>query len=224
MRESFNEYKKTLDRALMSIDYLYAGDINSSLPQKSFSEIRENPLTSPSFVVNCISQIYKDSFDIVKERAKEVTIPEDMDSPVDMSYLVSKMDSMLGYPNKYVFTSKSSYNYIGFDSFKIDNNRGLPGYLYQLTKIVGVQSIVYYSPEVEELDDAYTVYATDHPFQSMVYSLQNMEYDITPLETNPITWEHKINYTLYDCKFSAVKIVIKNVKLLRNEKLTQILS
>lgn len=224
MRESFNEYKKTLDRALMSIEYLYAGDVNASLPQKSYCETKTNPLTSPSVIQNCIKQIYKDSFDIVKSRAKEVVIPDITGAPTELNLLTSKMDSVLSYPNKYVFTSKSSYNYIGFDSFRIDNSRGLPGYLYELTRIVGAHSRVYYSPEVEEADDSYTIYATDHPFQSMVYSLQNMEYIITQDPTNELDWIHEIKYSLYDCNFSAVKIVIKNVELLRNEKINQILS
>lgn len=224
MRESFNEYKKTLDRALMSIEYLYAGDINSSLPQRSYFESKTSPLTSPSVIQNCIKQIYKDSFDIVKSRAKEITIPDVTGTPTEVGILTSKMDSMLSYPNKYIFTSKSSYNYIGFDSFRIDNSRGLPGYLYELTRIVGAHSRVYYSPEVEESDDSYTIYATDHPFQSMVYSLQNMEYIISQDPINDMSWVHEVKYSLYDCKFSSVKIIIKNLGLLRNEKLNQILS
>lgn len=222
MRESFNEYKKTLDRALMSIDYLYSGDINSTLTVNSYSEVKTNPLTSPIFIQNCIKQIYKESFDLIKQRAKEVVIPDVVGTPLEIKTLTSKMDSVLNYPNKFIFTSKSSYNYVGFDSFKIDNSRGLPGYLYELTRIVGAHSIIYYSPEVEEEDGIFTIYATDHPFQSLVYSLQNMDYEITQVDDT--NWIHKISYTLYDCKFSAVKVLIKNVKKIRDEKINEILS
>jgi len=206
----------------MSIEYLYAGDINTSQSQSSYSETKANPLTSPSVIQNCIKQIYKESFDIIKLRAKEVVIPDITGTPIEIKLLTSKMDSVLNYPNKFVFASKSSYNYVGFDTFKIDTTRGLPGHFYELTRIIGAQSIVYYSPEVEEEDDVYNIYATDHPFQSMVYSLQNMEYEITQGSDND--WIHKINYTLYDCNFSAAKVVIKNVKRLRDEKINQILS
>lgn len=88
----------------MSVDYLYSGDINSSLETRSYSEIKSNSQTSPILIQNCIEQIYRESFE-----------------------------------------------YIGFDFFKIDHTRGLPGYLYQLTKIVGAHATVYYSPEVESL-------------------------------------------------------------------------
>jgi hypothetical protein len=219
--ESFNEYKKTLDIALMNIDYLYSGDINSTLSLNSYSEIKTNQLTSPSFIQNCIKKIYKESFNIVKNKCKEVIIPN-IGSPPKIKNIFSKIDSVLVNPNRYIFASKSSYNYIGFDSFKIDNSRGLPGYLYHLTKIVEAKSTIYYSPEVEEEDDAFILYATDQPFQSIVYSLQNMEYKISQIDDN--TWDHKIFYTLYDCKFSSVKIIIKNIIQIRDEKIKEILS
>jgi hypothetical protein len=76
--------------------------------------------------------------------------------------------------------------------------------------------------EVEEEDDVFTIYATDHPFQSLVYSLQNMDYEIDQQDEN--NWVHKISYTLYNCKFSAVKVLIKNVKKIRDEKINEILS
>jgi hypothetical protein len=226
VRESFSEYKKTLDQNILSIDYLYAGDINSSIyPIFTYSEVRNLPLTSPSFIISCIKQIYKNSFDLLKEKAVEVIIPESRS--VDISQLLSKMDSILSHQCKYVFTSKSSYKYIGFDNISTNSNRGLPSYFYEMTRIVGAQSRIYISPEVEELEDIFTLYATDHPFQSMVYVIQNMEYEIIPESTDLVNnknWIHKISYTLYDCKFSAIKIIIKNISKIREEKINEILS
>ena len=140
------------------------------------------------------------------------------------------MDSVLNYPNRYIFTSKESYKYLGYDKFLGTSTSALPAYFFEVTRITGAHSRIYYSPEVEEDVDVYTIYATDHPFQSMVYVLQNMEYEIIPEDENsnlPINernWIHKITYKLYDCKFSSVKITIKNVSRIRNEKINQILS
>lgn len=229
MRESFNEYKKTIDSNLVPVEYLYSGDVNSSLNDDFYSETKTTPLTSPSVIINCLKKIYKESFDLVKQRSKEITIP-DIPGGLDVGKLTSIMDSVLSYPNRYIFTSKESYKYLGYDKFLTNSTSALPGYFFEITKITGAHSRLYYSPEVEEEDDAYTIYATDHPFQSLVYVLQNMEYEILDdpesinLPINERNWIHKITYKLYDCKFSSVKLLIKNVTRIRDEKIKQILS
>lgn len=228
MRESFNEYKKVLEKNLVSIDYLFSGDVNGS-SDMSYSEIKKNPLVSPSLIINCINKIYKESFDILKSRSKEIIIPQESDSNIDINFLISKIDTVLTSYPRYLFTSKEAYKYLGYDKFHLDNTRPLPGYFYDLTKITGATSRIYYSPEIEEDKDVYTIYAADHPFQSLVYGLQNMEYttecdlnDSIPI--NERDWKHTIKYKLYDCKFSAVKIVIKQISKIREEKLNQIFS
>jgi hypothetical protein len=54
VRESFNEYKKTLEQNLMGITYLYDGDAISSTDE-SYSEIKTTPLTSPTFIITTIN-------------------------------------------------------------------------------------------------------------------------------------------------------------------------
>ena len=210
VKESFNEYKKTIDKALLGIGYLYSDDINFSIPEKSYSEIKDNPSTSPSVIIKCIEEIYKDSFNLIKERSIEVVIPDN--GCIDINDLLYNQ-------NKYFFTSKSSYKFIGKSLFfSIDNKRGLPGYFYDISANNGYK--IYYSPEVEEEEDSFTIYATDKPFQSLVYALQNMEYKVSDYNDRFI---HEINYTLYNCNFTSYKFIIKNLTKMRNDKLIEIL-
>ena len=60
----------------MSISYLYNGDVISSVDSQ-YTEIKNSPLTSPSFIINSIVNIYQESFDIVKNKSKEFVIPEE---------------------------------------------------------------------------------------------------------------------------------------------------
>ena len=232
VKESFNEYKKIVEKNIMSVDYLYSGDVVSSLSPSYYSEIRRNPLTSPSFIINCLKQIYSESFDLVKKRAREVSInnPSPINIPIDLTTLYRSSDSVLGTPSKFIFASKSTYKYLGYDN-TFGSSSALPSYFFEATRIVGAHSRSFFvSPEVEEEQDAYILYAVDSPFQSLVYSLQNMSYDINVVDDNsnlPLNerdWEHKMTYQLYDCKFSSVKVIIKNLTKVRDEKINQILS
>ena len=76
MRESFTEYKKTLEQNLMNISYLYNGDVISS-HYSCYIEIKNSPLTSPSFIINSMSNIYQESIDMMISKSKEFVIPEE---------------------------------------------------------------------------------------------------------------------------------------------------
>jgi hypothetical protein len=73
-------------------------------------------------------------------------------------------------------------------------------------------------------DDELTLYVVDNSIQSLVYSLQNMDYVIEPIDNNNFEWKHTINYNLYDCRFNSYKISIKDVSKLRNDKINKILN
>ena len=76
MRESFSEYKKTLESNLLNISYLYDGDIISSI-DSDFTEIKTTPLTSPTFIVNAIVNIYNQSIDKMFKKSIEYVIPKE---------------------------------------------------------------------------------------------------------------------------------------------------
>lgn len=240
MRESFSEYKKTLETNLMCIQYLYDGDVNFST-DSVYNETKKSPLTSPSVMINCITKIYEESFNNLKSRSRELVIPEEtLKYPsgkwqaLDTNKILSAISNELGSSPHYIFSSEKSYRSCGFDNrFQLETTKPFPGYFYSLTKLTGLHTDVFYSPFVEDSDDELVLYAVDKSFQSLVYSIQNMEYKIEMSNSedfknnkpyHEMEWIHTIEYKLYDCKFNAIKIIIKNISKLRDDKINEILN
>ena len=224
MRESFSEYKKTIEQNLMGITYLYDGDALSSIDE-SYTEVKENPLTSPTFIINTIIEIYNKSFTNMVSKSKEVTIPEE--SLLDFNIL-DKINE-IGIHPLYIFVSTKGSKL--FNAKKQEVNRPFPGYFYHIEKFPGLNLSIYYSPLIDESDGETILYVTDKSFQSLVYSIQNMDYKITTQNEmngekpyNEIKWLHTLDYKLYDCNYNSYKIIIKNVSKLRDDKIDQILN
>lgn len=240
MRESFSEYKSIIEKNLIFVPYLYDGDVNFST-QRSYSKITNRPLTSPQVIVDTIINIYNESIEHVKSQSREVVIPEEsLKFPsgkwtsLDTNKLMDQISLELGSYPKYIFTTEKSYYKCGFDNkFVLDNKRPFPGYFYPLTRLTGLNTDVLYSPLVEDNDNEFILYVVDKSFQSIVYSIQNMEYNIKMVNDDDIKnskpyheieWTHKIDYNFYDCKFTALKVVIKNISKLRDDKINLILN
>ena len=177
MRESFNEYKKTLESNLVSIDYLFSGDVISSVDM-SYSELKMNKSTSPSLIINCFEKIYKESFDILKSKSSEIVITQESLTVGDVDQFISRVKDMTSLDYKYFFMSNKAFSYMGF-VFHLDEKRSLPGYFYRMTS--GNPVTFYFSPEIKDDDDTYIIYASDLPFQSLVYGIQNMDYSMIPV-------------------------------------------
>lgn len=228
MVDSFSEYKPIIEKNLMFIPYIYGGDIDYSI-NRSYNEIKKSSLTSPRFIINAIVNIYNESIDHLKSISNEVLISEESLVYPGNNWISLNTDKILQYINselgstpKYIFTSKSSYQKCGFDKdFILDTKRAFPGYFYPMTKLTGLNIEVFYSPLVEDTTDEIVIYAADNPIQSIVYSIQNMEYSINNLDENCL---HNINYNFYYCKFKSVKITIKNISNIRNDKINLILN
>ena len=180
MRESFTEYKKTLEQNLMNISYLYNGDVISSA-DSCYIEIKNSPLTSPSFIINSISNIYQESIDIMISKSKEFIIP--LESLNDVGKEVNMFD-------------------------KISE--------------LGIKPL--YSPLIKDDDDELILYVVDRSIQSLVYSIQNMDYKIEQNDKDNIEWKHTMEYNLYDCRFNSYRLSIKNLSKLRNDKINKILN
>jgi hypothetical protein len=73
---------------------------------------------------------------------------------------------------------------------------------------------------LDEVDDCH-FYLVDKPIQSMVWSLQNMIYDI---EFNYKSNSHMIKLPIYDCDFISYKIRVVDTQKLRNDKINSILN
>ena len=67
------------------------------------------------------------------------------------------------------------------------------------------------------------LYVVDKSIQSLVYSIQNMDYKIEQNDKDNIEWKHTMEYNLYDCRFNSYRLSVKNLSKLRNDKINKIL-
>lgn len=227
MRESFAEYKKTLELNLINISFLYSGDVISS-SDCTFSEIRTTPLTSPNFIISSISEIYNQSFQMMIKKSKEYIIPEESIIGIGVDGNLFDKIFELGIKPIYVFCSEKGKLLFG-QVFKSKSTSALPHYFYSIDKYIGISVEIFYSPLIDEDIDEVILYISDAPIQSLVYSLQNMDYNIDSTIDNfkpfiPNQWNHTLSYKLYDCNYNSYRISIRNVSRLRQDKINQILN
>ena len=205
----------------MNISYLYNGDVISSTDSQ-YIEIKNSPLTSPSFIINSIVNIYQESFNMVFSKSKEFIVPiESINNSKDIN-MFDKI-SELGIKPLYIFCSDKSRKIFGI-SKNSNNTSAFPSYFYLIDKYVGMNVDVFYSPLVVEDEDEMVLYVVDNSIQSLVYSIQNMDYTIEPIDDDNLEWKHTINYNLYDCRFNSYKLSIREISRLRNDKINKILN
>jgi hypothetical protein len=232
MRESFLEYKKTIEQNLINIGHLYSGDIISSV-SVDYAEIKDKSLTSPSFIINTIVDIYNKSFQKMMDRSKEIIIPIE-NLKENFIFNEDILCKNLDINPAYIFCSESDKLFFG--PFTKNNlGRPLPDYLYCINEYFNIHSEVFYSPFIKENPDEIVMYVVDAPIQGLVYSIQNMDYQIEPIsyKVNEVKefipnitskWRHKMTYNLYDCKFNSYKVCIREVSKIRNDKINKILN
>ena len=222
MRESFSEYKKTLEQNLMNISYLYNGDVISSVDSQ-YTEIKNSPLTSPSFIINSITNIYQESFDMMISKSKEFVIPLESIGALGKQGNLFDRISELGIKPIYIFCSDK-----GKKLFGITKNTGttsaFPSYFYNIDKYPHINLEIFYTPLIKDDDEESILYVVDNSIQSLVYSIQNMDYKIDANDNDNIEWKHTMIYNLYDCRFNSYKLSIRNVSRLRHDKINKILN
>ena len=210
MRETFSEYKKTLELNLIRFNYLYSGDVISHI-SSSYSEIRNNDLRSPTFIINSIVNIYNESINNMISRSNKTIILEHkkifQKNNIYSGYnILSELDKM-GIQTTYHF-------YPDIEMFKRNiSNGSFPSYFY--SDLVRMSKYFLRCPLIDE--DEVVIYATDAAIQSLVYSIQNMEYII---EYN----NHIMKYDLYDCKYNSYKIIIRDISKYRDVQINKILN
>lgn len=213
----------------MNISYLYSGDILSS-NDLSYTEIKGSPLTSPTFIINGISNIYNQSFEVMISKSKTLIIPEESIKGIGTSGNIFDKIFELGIKPVYIFCSDKGKKLFG-NILKSNSTSALPSYFYSIDSYVGLNLEIFCSPLVYEDDDELVLYITDAPIQSLVYSIQNMDYTVDPtsdiegfIPNIPNKWKHTIFYKLYDCKFNSYKISVRNLSRLRDDKINKILN
>lgn len=220
MRESFSEYKKNLEQVIECLNYLYSGDVITS-EEREYVEIKTNPLTSPNFITNSIINIYNESFTNMFKNSTELIIAKE--SLTESSNLIDYLVMKTGIHLSFIFCSDNSKKILGI-SKQLETNKSLPGYFFNIERYIGINLDVYYCPLIDDGEGDVVMYVSDLPIQSLVYTLQNMEYLISPTDETNIHWEHKMKYNFYECQYKSFRVIIRNVSKVREIKINEILN
>lgn len=214
MNEIFNEYKEILESNMIGISYLYSGDVISS-ELKSNSENIENKMESTFFIKNTVEKIYKQSIDSMFKRSLVINKSLDF-KKIDknsewLEVIIKSLD--IDFIPKYAFVN--DFSKLGI--VRNIEDRYLPSYFYWIDKIKDTK--LYRCPYINIVDDdEMVIYLVSDGIQSMVYSIQNMEYTIE--EPNI----HTIFYKFYNCNYKSYKLIIKDTQKMRNDKIDSIIS
>lgn len=209
MRESFSEYKKTIESNIEQFDYLYSGDIKSS-KQMSYSKKIKNNSISPSFIIDVIDKIYKDSITNLVNNSKTKF-------NINLSFRDLKSLNLFDIP-RVIEKIDVEYNYI-FTNFKHENihkSGPFPDYFYQYNNLFTYKTKIYNSPFIEKYKGEVKLYLVDKPIQSLVYSIQNMDYEIKGDK-------HTITYPFYYCDYKSYNVLIRDIVTNRENIINDIL-
>jgi hypothetical protein len=213
VKESFEEYKKTIEDNLINFTYLYDGDVIDS-EIRYYEEIRNNNKVSPNFIIDCIKKIYDESIEIMFKRdCKEITIVKERFTGI--TDVVNKLNTKKFDPT-YIFVSNNFY-----DLPSSKDRKPFPDYFYKQIIFTAFGYDVYKTPLILDEKDDMSVYITNKSIQSLVYGIQNMEYNI---ECHKMGYKHTIKYNLYNCDYDVYKLNIKDLSKIRDEKINDILN
>jgi hypothetical protein len=227
VRESFGEYKKTIESNLVNFTYLYDGDVKSS-NKESYSEICSHNNTSPSVIINCIIDIYNLSINKMISQSIDYVIPSDLKEVKrnainhhgSILHYIDVLHKDLNFDSTYIFTSTNGQSmFLPIKS--LPDNKPFPDYFYELQKYNNKGYDLYLCPNIEDNVDESFVYVIDKSIQSLVYSIQNMEYSINIVDG---LYKHTINYDFYDCDFTCYKLIIRDLSKIRDIKIDKILN
>jgi hypothetical protein len=217
LRETFDEYKETLERNFINFNYLYDGDIIYS-KDFSYTESVPNHSISPSFIIRTIDKIYRQSFQNLIIKSTDIIINYDFCKNNLSSDKIFSIIDNLNIKPVYVFCSDNSKKHFGIIK---ERNVPFPKYFYNIQTIYNKNYDFYTSPMVEDSDDELILYVVDSSIQSLVYSIQNMEYKIVD---DGLKKNHTIKCPFYECDFNSYKVIIKDISKIREEKIDKVLS
>jgi hypothetical protein len=218
MNDDFSYHKKQIEDYLINIDCLYSGDIIKSESLK-FSKILNHKSHSSILISEIMVNVYDCSFNKMIEKSKELVIHRNKFNDV--------YDLMNDYSlnPKILFYSKNSNLNLNLGGHLIEGSgdKGyLPDYFMRRFKLMsfGREVSAYYSPLIEDSQYDCIFYLVDRPIQSMVWSLQNMEYNIIQ---NKNDYTHQINLPIYNCDYEVYKIRVVDTEKIREEKINTLL-
>ena len=227
MRESFEEYKSTLEANLINFTYLYDGNVSSS-SKEVYQEILSHNQTSPKVIINCIIDIYNISIDKMMEKSIDYIIPSDIKEVKrnainhygSISHYIDDLQKNMNFNPTYIFTSTNGRSMF-LPINPVGDNKPFPSYFYELRKYNNKRYDTYLSPVIDDNEEEVCVYVVDEAIQSLVYSIQNMDYVIEEVGG---LYKHIINYDFYDCDFTCYKLIIRDLSKMRDIKINTILN
>ncbi len=214
----FSDYKKSLEDLLQNISFLYSGDVKSS-EDRVISRNLKHRSFSADLMKLVLIDIYQDSISYLVENSNKVSVS------------LMNFEGVHQLFNLFTNTNTKSPSFLFYrndihlpQSLKmVSDNNFLPDYFYSKDVILSANDNVmcYFSPVIkDELDDSQII-VVDGPIQSLVWTLQNMTYEIKECVDG---YEHIVNYKFYYCDFNSTVYHIKDVHKLREEKINTLLN
>jgi len=222
VRESFDEYKNTIESNVMRFDYLYSGDIISSSKQNYFT-YNNNSKVSPKSIIDCIDSIYELSIKDMLNSSIDIELNYTLEDFKSRKYRYVDLFKSLHFNNfdpSYIFISKNSLKIFETIFFKEEEEKIFPVYFKPLVKYTSQNISVLYTPYIKDSEDELNIYVVDKAIQSLVYIIQNMEYNIESLDDS---FKHIIEYPFYKCDYNCYKLTIKNIVKIREDKINSVL-
>lgn len=213
----FDTYKKSLEDILVNIDFIYSGDIISSIEKKFHDKLNHSSI-SAKFARDVLVEIYNYSVTSMFEKSEEIIVHRNsFKNPYELIDMIPISPKILFYSVNTNLNLNLSSNII-----EPDGKGHLPEYFNRRFKIDphGRDISAYFCPLIEDDVDDFHFYISDKPIQSMVWSLQNMEYNIVKgFSSN----EHIIKIPFYSCDYKSYRIRVVNTQKLREDKINSIL-
>ena len=217
MENEFSKYKKQLEDYLINIDFLYSGDVINSEDLKFTIKINHRIISS-IFISEIMIDIYNWSLKRMIENSKEIVVHRNKFNDVH------DLMNDLNLNPKILFYSKNSNLNLNLGGTLIEEEKVgyLPDYFMRRFKLMsfGKEVSAYYSPLIEDTVDDCNFYLVDKPIQSMVWILQNMDYNISEESDG---WIHKINCPIYHCDYDVYKVRVIDTQKIREEKINILL-
>ena len=214
-----DNYKKTLEDFLQKIDFIYSGDVINSIDKTYIQRFKHSSFSENLCKVVMID-IYNWSFDQMMIKSKEIIIHRS--KFIDVYDL---MNSLKINPKIIFYSNNSNLNLqLGDHLLNKEDDQGyLPNYFNRRFKLMsyGREVSAYYSPKIDDNIDDCHFYLVDRPIQSMVWSLQNMNYSINKSFSSN---EHVVKIPIYNCDYEVYKIRVVNTQKLREDKINSILN
>lgn len=227
----FNNYKDKLDSELCNSNFLYSGDVISSQIDKNNLICFDSNL-SDQLLKKTLCDIYDWSFERLFQKSEKIQFKNSVDfnfiSLLDNIYHQLLLNQTnYNFPST-IFFSPNSFRFINQNintlvNFTNGQNEMTPNFFQKKFTITfrGNEISFFMSPLIKDSQNDFVFYLTDKPIQSMMWIIQNMNYQIIK-ESNQFL--HQIDYPLYECDYCSWQIRITDIEEIRAEKINKILN